>query len=129
MQAIKSKDSQIEIMLRKALWNKGLRYRKNVRSIFGTPDIAFIKKKVAVFCDSEFWHGYDWPNRKNSIKTNKAFWIAKIERNIMRDISVNEHLTKEGWIVLRFWEKDIKHNLQECVEQIVKVIAKEEDHE
>ena len=85
MQAVKNKDSKIELLLRKELWARGLRYRKNSSKIFGHPDIVFIGKKIAVFCDSEFWHGYDWDNRKNDIKSHQEFWIPKIERTIKRD--------------------------------------------
>ena len=81
MQCVKNKDSDIEVMLRKELWSRGLRYRKNVSTIVGKPDIVFISKKVAVFCDSEFWHGYNWEERKKDFKTNQDFWISKIERN------------------------------------------------
>ena len=83
MKAIKCKNTKIEVMLRKELWARGVRYRKNVKSIFGTPDIAFIGKKVAVFCDSEFWHGYDWEHKQHEIKSNRDFWIPKIEKNIL----------------------------------------------
>lgn len=96
MQAIKNKDTQIEIQLRKELWKRGLRYRKNVKTVFGHPDIVFIGKKVAVFCDSEFWHGYDWENRKKDFHTRKEFWIQKIERNMARDKEVNEKLRMEA---------------------------------
>lgn len=122
MQAIKSKDSEIELLLRRELWSRGLRYRKNVKTIFGHPDIAFIGKKVAIFCDSEFWHGFDWENRKNDIKSNKDFWINKIERNIARDSEVNEHLASRGWTVLRFWGKEIKSNLKSCADLIEKEV-------
>lgn len=115
MQHVKCKNSEIEKMLRNALWQKGLRYRKNVKSVFGHPDIAFIGKKIAVFCDSEFWHGYDWENRKNDFKIRKDFWISKIERNMARDKEVNERLKADGWIVLRFWGREIKKNLDYCV--------------
>ena len=115
MRQIKNKDSKIELLLRKALWNKGLRYRKNVKSVYGHPDIAFIWKKVAVFCDSEFWHGYDWENRKNDFKVRQDFWIPKIERNIKRDIEVTEKLKANGWTVIRFWGKDIKNNRDDCL--------------
>ena len=84
MQAVRNSDSKIEIALRHELWARGLHYRKNVRSVYGCPDIAFLGKKVAVFCDSEFWHGYDWANKKNDIHSNQEFWINKIERNIKR---------------------------------------------
>ena len=92
MQAIKSKDSKIELALRKELWSRGLRYQKNVKSVFGNPDIVFKGKKVAVFCDGEFWHGFDWENRKNHIKSRREYWIPKIERNIQRDKEVTETL-------------------------------------
>ncbi len=122
MQAIKSKDSEIELLLRQELWARGLRYRKNAKSVFGHPDIAFIGKKVAVFCDSEFWHGCDWENRKNDIKSNKEFWISKIERNIARDEEVNDYLKSHGWKVLRFWGKDIKKNASDCADLIEKEV-------
>lgn len=122
MQAIKSTDSKIEVQLRKELWRRGLRYRKNVKSIFGHPDIAFIGKKIAVFCDSEFWHGYDWEHKKDEIKTRRDFWIPKIERNIQRDMEVNKNLQESGWIVLRFWGKEIIKDTISCADQIEKVI-------
>ena len=118
MQAIKSKDSEIERLLRNELWKRGLRYRKNVKNIIGKPDIVFIGKKVAVFCDSEFWHGYNWEERKADIKTRREFWIPKIERNMRRDLEVNTALTEAGWTVLRFWGKDIKKHCSECADVI-----------
>lgn len=122
MKAIKNKDTSIELMLRKELWHRGLRYRKNYTKIIGKPDIVFISKKVAVFCDSEFWHGFDWENRKNDIKSNRDFWIPKIERNIQRDKEVIQTLTDDGWIVLRFWGRDIKKKLSECADIIEKAV-------
>lgn len=116
MKAIKSKDSRIELLLRHELWNRGLRYRKNVKSVYGKPDIAFIGKKIAIFCDSEFWHGYDWENRKKSIKSNTSFWYEKIERNMVRDVEVNENLKSNGWVVLRFWGDEIKNNVSHCAD-------------
>lgn len=127
MRAIKNKDSKIEIKLREALWNKGARYRKNYKKIVGCPDIAFPSKKIAIFCDSEFWHGFDWDNKKNKIKSNRDFWIPKIERNIQRDKEVNRALKNEGWIVLRFWGKEIKKNLDHCVNKIINVIQERND--
>ena len=124
MQAVKNKDSQIELLLRKELWKLGLRYRKNSKKVFGHPDIVFIGKKVAVFCDSEFWHGYDWENRKSDIKSNKDFWIKKIERNIARDLEVNEFLEKQGWVVLRFWGKEILNDAAKCAEKVAGEVSK-----
>lgn len=120
MQAIKNKNSKIEVILRKELWKRGFRYQKNSPKVFGKPDIVFIGKKIAVFCDSEFWHGYDWENKKNEIKTRRDFWIPKLERNIQRDKEVTQTLEKEGWLVLRFWGKDIKKNCQACADDIEK---------
>ena len=122
MQAIKNKDSEIEILLRKELWKRGIRYRKNVKDILGHPDLAFKGKKIAVFCDSEFWHGYDWEHNKESIKTRREFWIPKIERNMKRDIEVTENLEADGWIVLRFWGKEIKNNVSDCADKIGKAM-------
>lgn len=118
MRRVKSKDSQIELLLRRELWNRNLRYRKNVKSIYGKPDIAFLGKKIAIFVDSEFWHGYDWNNKQHEIKSNRDFWIPKIERNIQRDLEVNEHLRNDGWLVLRFWGQDIKHDVASCADLI-----------
>ena len=126
MQAVKNKGSKIEIALQKELWYRGLRYRKNVKTVYGKPDIAFIGKKVAVFCDSEFWHGYDWKNKSKEIKSNRDFWIPKIEKNIKRDREVTEKLTYEGWTVLRFWGNDIKKNLSQCADIIESVVRANE---
>lgn len=120
MSRVKNKDSEIELMLRRELWKRNIRYRKNVKTIFGKPDIAFKGKKIAVFVDSEFWHGYDWEHRKDDIKSNRDFWIPKIERTIQRDLEVKAHLESEGWLVLRFWGKEIKKNLLECADIIEK---------
>lgn len=122
MQRVKSKDSEIEKILRNVLWNKGYRYRKNVKDVFGHPDIVFKSKKVAIFCDSEFWHGYDWERKKNEIKTRQDFWIPKIERNMQRDKEVNMKLSEEGWTVLRFWGTEIKKQTENCVKEIEKCI-------
>lgn len=126
MKQVKNKDSKIEVLLRKELWKRGLRYQKNSTSVIGKPDIVFKGKKVAIFCDSEFWHGYNWEERKNDIKSNQNFWIPKIERNIQRDIEVNERLNKLGWTVLRFWGNAIKKNLSECADEIEKAIKEGE---
>ena len=96
MKAVKNKDSQIELLLRKELWSRRLRYRKNSNKVFGHPDIVFIGKNVAVFCDSEFWHGYNWEERKRDFKSHQEFWIPKIERNMQRDKEVTAKLESEG---------------------------------
>ena len=125
MEQVKNKDSKIEIALRKELWSRGLRYQKNVTSIFGKPDLVFKGKKVAVFCDSEFWHGYNWEERKKDFKSHQEFWIPKIERNMERDKEVTEELQKQGWTVLRFWGKEIKKNAGGCADIIEKAVRGE----
>ena len=122
MKAIKNSDSKIELILRKSLWSRGIRYRKNAKKIMGKPDIAFIGKKVAVFCDSEFWHGYDWENKQQEIKTRREFWIPKIERNMQRDKEVTEYLESTGWIVIRFWGHEIKNDPESCADIIQKAL-------
>lgn len=127
MQAVKNKDSKIELLLlRKELWSRGIRYRKNSTKIFGKPDIVFIGKKIAVFCDSEFWHGYNWEERKKDFKSHQGFWIPKIERNIERDKEVTAKLESEGWIVLRFWGNEIKKNTVYCAD-VIENVFKEKD--
>ena len=127
MQQVKNKDSKIEVLLRKELWSRGIRYRKNVNRIYGKPDIVFIGKKIAVFCDSEFWHGYNWQERKKDFKSHQEFWIPKIERNMVRDLEVTERLEYEGWTVLRFWGNEIKKNTVGCADIIERVWEERND--
>lgn len=124
MQHIKAKDTTIEVILRKALWNKGYRYRKNCGSLPGKPDIALTKYKIAVFCDGEFFHGKDWEVLKPRLQkgNNSEYWISKISRNRQRDDEINKRLLFEGWTVIRFWGKDIKNNPEECVKVIEETI-------
>ena len=127
MQAIRSKDTSIEIILRKALWKQGIRYRKNYKKIIGKPDIALTKYKIAIFCDSEFWHGFEWEIKKAKITVNKQYWVDKIERNMARDLEINQKLSQDGWIVLRFWGKYIKKNPETCVQTVINTINKIEN--
>lgn len=122
MRAIRSKDTTIELALRKALWQRGIRYRKNYKGLIGKPDIVITKYRIAVFCDSDFWHGYDWENRKARIKSNQNYWIPKIERNMKRDREVTAALVEQDWIVLRFWEHTIRKELEECVDDIQEAV-------
>lgn len=122
MQAIKSSDTTIELLLRKALWAKGIRYRKNYKDLIGKPDIAITKYKIAVFCDSDYWHGYDWENRNKRIKSNRDYWIPKIERNMKRDKEVSAALEEQGWTVLRFWEWQIRRETDQCVNIILNAV-------
>ena len=122
MQAVKNRDSHIELLLRKELWSRGIRYRKNSNKVFGHPDIVFVGKKVAVFCDSEFWHGYNWEERKKDFESHQEFWIPKIERNMARDVEVTTRLESEGWTVFRFWGNEIKKNTAQCADIIEKAV-------
>ncbi len=124
MQHIKSKDTKVELMLRKELWRNGIRYRKNFKELPGKPDIAITKYKIAVFCDSEFFHGREWDNLKFKLANgdNGEFWINKISGNIAHDDEVNKKLFCMGWTVLRFWDTEIKKNLAECAKAVEEAI-------
>ncbi|MBQ8983718.1 MAG: very short patch repair endonuclease [Lachnospiraceae bacterium] len=121
MQHIRSKDTSIEMKLRTALWHSGIRYRKNYTALPGKPDIAITKYKIAVFCDSTFWHGRDFDNKKKPA-TNSEYWEKKICRNMKRDEEVNKILRSMGWTVLRFWDKEIEKSIDVCVRSIQEVI-------
>lgn len=124
MQSIRGKDTKIEVLLRKALWAKGFRYRKNYDRLPGKPDIVLTKYKIAIFCDGEFFHGKEWDSLERRLKKGKnaEFWIGKIKRNMARDDEVNKSLKFLGWTVLRFWDEDIKNNIDECVSMIEETI-------
>jgi DNA mismatch endonuclease (patch repair protein) len=119
MSRIKAKNTKAEVMLRKALWNYGYRYRLHSKKVIGRPDIIFAKHKMAVFVDGDFWHGYDWENKKEKIGTNKAYWIPKIERNMQRDMEVTQTLLTQGWTVIRFWEHEVKKSLEGCAGEVI----------
>ena len=120
MCAVRSKDTKIELILRKALWHKGYRYRKNYALLPGKPDIVLTRFRIVVFCDSEFFHGYNWNTLKEKLGfcANGNFWKAKISRNMERDKENNRKLEQMGWVVLRFWGRDIKKNTEGCVNLI-----------
>ena len=124
MQNIRSKDTSIELALRKALWNDGYRYRKNYKKLPGKPDIALTQYKIAVFCDSEFFHGKDWDALKTRLSRSEKgeYWIKKSERNMNRDNEIEKELHYLGWKVIRFWGKDIKKNPEACVQVIREAI-------
>ena len=124
MSNIKNKDTGIEIMLRKALWEKGYRYRKNHKELPGKPDIVLTKYRIAIFCDSEFFHGKDWDDLKKQLERGKnaEFWINKISKNRERDEEVNKQLFYQGWTVIRFWGKDIKKDVGQCVKVVEETI-------
>lgn len=127
MQAVKATGSKIETAFAKALFARGYRYRKNDRTVFGKPDLTFKKIKLAIFIDSEFWHGKDWDKHKHDHKSNKDFWHKKIERNIQRDKEVNSQLKKDGWKVLRFWGKQVQKSLDICILKTEKVINEQRE--
>lgn len=124
MRNIKSKDTKIEVTLRKALWEKGYRYRKNYKKLPGKPDIVIGKYKIAIFCDGEFFHGKDWEKQKLKLKNenNSEYWINKISKNIERDRKIDMELNDLEWTVIRFWGKDILKNTDECIKVIEEVI-------
>ncbi len=111
-----------ETVLAKALWSKGVRYRKNYKKLPGSPDIAITKSKVAVFVDGEFWHGENWDERKKKLKTNRDYWIEKIEENMARDRRNDQSLIAMGWIPVHFWEKEVMNDLQGCVNKVVDAV-------
>lgn len=127
MRRIRGKDTSIELKLRKALWAKGYRYRKNYKLIAGSPDIALTKYKIAVFCDSEFFHGKDWEILKPKLEKGKNpdYWIPKIQRNMQRDREKDQALLFAGWTVIHFWGKDILKNTDECIRVIEEAIFTE----
>lgn len=133
MSNIKNKDTGIEVKLRKALWKKGYRYRKNYKKLPGKPDIVLPKYKLVIFCDSEFFHGKDWEDLQEQLKrgNNAEFWIKKISQNRIRDEEINKQLKFMGWTVIRFWGKDIKKDVEQCVkvveETIFEIMLNEKD--
>lgn len=124
MQSIRSKDTKIEMILRKELWKKGYRYRKNYLKLPGRPDIVLTKYKIAIFCDSEFFHGKDWEVLRPRLEksNNSDFWIDKISKNRNRDEEINKTLLADGWSVIRFWGEDIKKHPAECIQVIEELI-------
>lgn len=135
MSSIPSKDTEPELILRKVLWQKKLRYRVNYKKLPGKPDVVFTKYRIAVFCDGDFWHGHNWAIRglsslEEELSGYSDFWRKKIERNIARDKEVNNLLAEQGWTVIRIWESEIRGNLDGCVRRIEDVLneAKAEKH-
>ena len=123
MRKIKSTNTKPEIILRKTLWKFGIRYRLNVPKLSGKPDIVITKQKLVIFVDGEFWHGYNWDEKKPKIKSNHDYWIKKIEGNMQRDIINVEKLQSMGYTVLRFWEHEIKKDLQGCLSKIFEILS------
>ena len=124
MRHIKGKDTKIEVTLRKALWHKSYRYRKNYKRLPGKPDIVLTKYKIVIFCDGEFFHGKDWEEQKIRLQKsyNSEYWIQKIERNRKHDDEIDRELFFLGWTVIRFWGKDILNNTEECVRVVEEAV-------
>lgn len=124
MSRIRGKDTSIEVALRRALWKKGYRYRKNYKELPGSPDIALTKYKIAIFCDSEFFHGKDWAVLKAKLEKGKnpGYWIKKIQRNMERDQEKDKLLRFEGWTVIHFWGKEILKDTDKCIKVIEETI-------
>lgn len=128
MSKIRAKNTKPELAFRKALWKKGIRYRVNSKKLPGKPDIAINKYKTIVFVDGAFWHGFDWENKRGKIKSNRGFWIPKIERNMQRDHEVNALLKDKGFTVFRFWCHDLKKDMEKCIDTVVDHVNKEKDN-
>lgn len=118
MSHVKAKNGSAEILLAKFLWHDGIRYRKNFKALPGSPDIAITKYKIAVFIDGEFWHGFDWENRKHQLHSNKEYWISKIEENMERDRRNDKLLISLGWTVFHFWGKEVLKSPADCANEI-----------
>jgi DNA mismatch endonuclease (patch repair protein) len=123
MSRVKAKGTGIEKIMGSALWSSGLRgYRRNLKGVLGTPDFCWKRRKIAVFCDSSFWHGFNWPDEKKKIKVREKFWFKKILDNMRRDKAITKRLKQDGWKVLRFWDFDIKKDTSTCVKEIARVL-------
>jgi len=128
MSKIRAKETKPEQIFRKTLWAIGVRYRKNVNKLPGKPDIVISKFKLIVFVDGAFWHGYNWEEKKNKIKSNREFWIPKVERNMQRDAEINSVLEGLGWNVIRFWDFQVKNELGVCIQKILEHIEYHEEY-
>lgn len=128
MRKIKGRDTKPEIKFRKALWAKGFRYRVNVKNLIGKPDILFRKYKTVIFIDGEFWHGFNWEKKREKIKSNRSFWIPKIERNMQRDQEVNLALEEMGYKVFRFWEHQLKKEFETCFLKVTEYLKQQKEY-
>jgi DNA mismatch endonuclease (patch repair protein) len=123
MSKIKGINTTPELLFRKMLWKSGYRYRIHYKNLPGNPDIVFIQKRVIVFIDGEFWHGFEWRKKKPQIKANRKYWIEKIERNISRDKKTTHLLRKQGWTVLRYWMHEINNQSEKCLSSVIKALS------
>lgn len=118
MSNVKLKKGDAETLLAKKLWHSGFRYRLNYKKLPGSPDIAILKYRFAIFVDGEFWHGQDWDIRKPKLKRNREYWIEKIEENMARDVRIDKELIYLGWIPIHFWSKEVLKETESCVSTI-----------
>lgn len=118
MSKVKLKKGDAEVLLARQLWRLGYRYRLNFKGLPGSPDIAILKYRIAVFVDGEFWHGYDWENRKIKLKRNRDYWIEKIEENMVRDVRADKELLAMGWIPIHFWSKEVIKDTSSCIQAV-----------
>ncbi len=135
MTNIRSKDTKPELKLRKLLWHEGVRYRKNLKTVPGKPDLVISRYMIAIFVDGEFWHGkafnegeyegHKYRCLKEQLEhgNNSEFWMDKIQKNMERDRQVEAKLTKLGWTVLRFWSKDVLKHPDECLKVVKDTIS------
>lgn len=124
MSKIKSNNTRPEILLRKKLWGKGVRFSRKGSNMPEKPDIELKKYKIAIFIDGEFWHGYNWAEKKKNLKSNRKYWVPKIERTISRDRQNNKSLKVKGWRVVRFWGHQINEDTEKCIKKIKALMAK-----
>ena len=117
------KGGRDEDQLAKALWHVGYRYWRNYIKLPGRPDIAIQKYHIAVFVDGEFWHGYDWTNKKQKLVRNREYWIEKIEENMARDKRVDSELRRIGWTPVHFWSKQVNKELDECIRTLNEIVS------
>jgi len=127
MGKIRGKNTKPEMAFRKALWATGYRYRVDYKKLIGKPDVVLKKYRTVIFIDGEYWHGHNWEERKRKVKTNREFWIPKIERNMQRDEEVNKELNRLGYKVFRFWETEIKKELERCLNEVVSHLENKKD--
>jgi DNA mismatch endonuclease, patch repair protein len=120
----RSSDTTPERALRSQLWQHGLRYRKNVRSLPGKPDIVFSGIRLAVFCDGDFWHGREWRTLRTKLRsgTNASYWLQKIKANRLRDQRTNRALSADGWTVVRIWESEIKKAPEQVAQTVFALV-------
>lgn len=119
-------NTRCELLLRSALWRRGLRYRLNAYGLPGRPDVVFRKERIVVFVDGDFWHGRDWSIRRQKLEagTNPKYWVQKIESNIARDRRIDDQLRTLGWTVIRLWESDISADIARHSDRIEKLVRK-----